>query len=126
MQQTKLFLDDYRNPEMVWKETINPVYEKNESWIIVRSFEAFIEYISNNGLPDLISFDHDLSLAHYLPENQTEIDYEKMTEKSGYHAAVWLINYCRTTSNNLPICLVHSQNKVGKQNIEQMLSEFSP
>ena len=48
MQYTKLYLDDVRNP-------------KSDGWVIVRTYDDFKSWITENGLPDEISFDHDLS-----------------------------------------------------------------
>ena len=66
----KIFLDDVRNPYCVFKLTVNPLYENNEDWIIVRDYYQFISAINKFGLPTHISFDHDLSYDAYLPENQ--------------------------------------------------------
>lgn len=87
-----IFLDDTRNPYDVFKQTINPLYEHNHTWKIIRDYDQFISFIINNGVPDLISFDHDLDQSHYLPINQTNIDYDKMEIKCGYHCLEWLIN----------------------------------
>jgi hypothetical protein len=65
----KLFLDDNRKPYDVFKLTINPVYENN-NWDIVKTYEDFTSYIEKNGIPEMISFDHDLSFDHYYDENQ--------------------------------------------------------
>lgn len=44
----KLYIDDLRTPK-------NP-----EQWSIVRSSEQAIEFVKKNGVPEHISFDHDL------------------------------------------------------------------
>ena len=59
----RLYLDDLR-----------PIPEGFDG---VRSFEEFVGYVTANGLPDYISFDHDLG-----------------EEKSGYDCAKWLVEYC--------------------------------
>lgn len=89
----KLYLDDLR-----------PI--PNE-FIGVRSYTEFINYINQNGLPDFISFDHDLGL-----------------EESGFDCAKWLVNYCLDKKIGLPEFTVHSQNPVGKKNIESLLNNF--
>ena len=63
MEYIKLYLDDIRNP-------------KTDGWIIVRSYNEFIKWIEVNGIPDEISFDHDLAHEHtkYYFDNGT-IDY---------------------------------------------------
>ena len=119
----KLFLDDVRSAEMVFINTIDPIYENNNEWEIVRSFNEFVSYIEENGLPEFISFDHDLDFEHYKLENQQDIDYEKMEIKSGFHAAQWLVNYCADNKLKLPNYKVHSMNLAGKRNIERILGK---
>ena len=120
----KLFLDDVRSAEMVFMNTIDPIYENNNEWEIVRSFNEFVSYIEEKGLPEFISFDHDLDYDHYKLENQQDIDYEKMEIKTGFHAAQWLINYCAENKLKLPNFKVHSMNLAGKRNIERILEKF--
>lgn len=119
----KLFLDDVRSAEMVFMNTIDPVYENNNEWEIVRSFNEFVSYIEEKGLPEFISFDHDLDFEHYKLENQQDIDYEKMEIKTGFHAAQWLVNYCADNKLKLPNYKVHSMNLAGKRNIERILGK---
>ena len=54
--KTCCYLDDTRTPT----ETI-PGYKP---WDVVRNYNEFTEYILKNGIPDLISFDHDLGEEH--------------------------------------------------------------
>ena len=127
---SKLFLDDIRKPSNVthamhdgaWVE-----FPSIWSWEIVRSYAAFTEFILKNGLPSVISFDHDLSMEHY-PENfeamLVPIDYTKYTEKTGYDCAKWLVNYCVTNEKELPDYYVHSFNSVGRMNIHNHLARF--
>ena len=119
----KLFLDDVRSAEMVFMNTIDPIYENNNEWEIVRSFNEFVSYIEEKGLPEFISFDHDLDYDHYKLENQHDIDYVKMEIKTGFHAAQWLINYCADNKLKLPNYKVHSMNLAGKRNIERILGK---
>jgi hypothetical protein len=117
----RLFLDDIRVPYDVFKMTINPIFEKNEDWVIVRDYHQFVNYILKFGLPEFISFDHDLSYEHYLEENQSDIDYDNIEEKTGYSAAKWLVGYCMENGLDIPNFYVHSANPVGKINIESYL-----
>ena len=119
----KLFLDDYRLPEDVFRLTLDFDYEKNSEWVIVKSYNDFIEYLLLNSMPELISFDHDLSQDHYLPNNQYKIDYNTI-EKTGYHALVWLINHCNENKIALPKCKIHSQNSSGKENMNNLLNQY--
>lgn len=119
----KLFLDDNRQPYDVFLNTIDPDYENNESWSIVRDFNEFKGYIEENGLPKLISFDHDLDMDHYLPENQSDINYSDLKTLTGYDCAKWLVEYCSENGFVIPNFKVHSQNPVGAENITKVLSE---
>ena len=117
----KIFLDDTRKPYDVFRNTIDPIYENNTEWTIVKNYEEFVDTILESGLPEIISFDHDLSQNHYLPENQNNIDYDKLKDRTGYDAALWLIGYCRMNNLKLPVVKVHSANPEGKINIERVL-----
>lgn len=117
----RVFLDDIRVPYDVFKMTINPIFENNEDWVIVRDYYQFVNYIKKFGLPEFISFDHDLSYEHYLEENQSNIEYETLIEKTGYDASKWLVDYCMENGLDIPNYYVHSANPVGKQNIESYL-----
>lgn len=118
----KLFLDDIRLPSEV-SNYFTPVkyrtlYRK-EGWIIVRNYNDFVNYIESNELPELISFDHDLADDHYDPSTWTEsFEYH---EKTGYHCALYLLDYCYNKGYNVPQCLCHSMNPVGKKRIEDLL-----
>ena len=55
-KKVSLYLDDLRTPT----ETL-PGYHP---WNVVRNYDEFKEWILRNGVPDLISFDHDLGEEH--------------------------------------------------------------
>lgn len=70
------------------------------------------------GLPDFISFDHDLADEHYEDILDFGIaNYESYTEKTGYECAKWLVDYCIDHKIPLPEYAVHSDNPVGSANI---------
>lgn len=99
---TKLFLDDVRNPP-------------DSSWSVVRSYDEFVKFVLDNGVPDVVSFDHDLAIDHYpfFEQSPTHtIPYDSYTEKTGYHAAQWLVG-----QGYPKIVIVHTQNPVGAMNI---------
>jgi hypothetical protein len=120
MELTKrlLFLDDIRKPKDAYQYTKQQVFIR-EDWYIVRNYQEFVERILENGLPDMISFDHDLADQHYLNP-----DSRDFIEKTGYDCAKWLIGYCIDYGLELPECYCHSMNPVGKQNIESLLNNF--
>jgi hypothetical protein len=96
----KLYLDDVRFP-------------RTDGWSIVRSYEDFTQWILENGVPSVVSFDHDLG-----------VDDQGNELKSGYDAAKWLCNYCAENGLPLPNCNVHSANPVGAENIRNLISSF--
>lgn len=102
----KLFLDDIRTIEMV--------YDKSEEkdFDIVRTYDAFVEYIEDNGLPKFISFDNDLGLGE-----------DGKVAQDGYAAAKWLVY-----KSGLDLsCLeynVHSANPVAAEQIRGLLDNY--
>jgi len=96
----KLYLDDRREP-------------KTEGWVIARDYRSFVHVITEGGLPELISFDHDLSDIHIKKST-----YKEMT---GYDCAKWLVNYCFDKNQDIPEFFVHSANPVGAENIQKFL-----
>lgn len=108
-QLKKLYLDDIRTP-------------KSDGWEIVRNYDEFVDWIEKNGLPDEVSFDHDLSTIDYDLSTWTQkIEY---TEKTGYDAAKWLCEYCLENGLPIPSWNVHSANPVGRDNIISVLKGF--
>jgi hypothetical protein len=130
-----LFLDDNFDPLQIADLPITPVKDKfryrTYNWIIVKTFDEFVDVIKTKGIPSIVSFDHDLSPEHwdfiYNDENWLKldeaiiVDYDLFEVKTGYHAAEWLLEYCHANKIAMPLCLVHSQNAVGRKNIENLL-----
>jgi len=91
-----LFLDDEREP----------VGEAN--WVVARSFEEAKILVMLNGVPDFITFDHDLG-------------YDS---KTGSDFATWLIDHMLDNDMRFPLKFtyeVHSQNPVGSNNIKSKM-----
>lgn len=114
-----LFLDDVRDSKCLGD---------NRVWVTVRGYQDFVNMITNDGLPQLISFDHDLSWEQY-PKNDDSgiIDYNDeryVKAKTGYHCAAWLIDYCQKKNLPLPQWQVHSMNPIGRINIAQLLNNY--
>lgn len=78
-----------------------------ENFILVTSYEEFVNFIKDDGWPNFISFDHDLGIG-----------------KTGFDCAKFLVDYCLDNQLDLPNFVVHSQNPVGKLNIESLLKNF--
>jgi hypothetical protein len=118
-----LFLDDERTPIMAYDYTRKYEYALVESWIIVRNYDQFVATVSKRGLPELVSFDHDLADVHY-GYLHGDIPYDKFTEKTGMHCAQWMVDYCLDNGQLLPNYMVHSMNPAGKKNIKSLLDNF--
>lgn len=117
-----LFLDDYRIPKDAYAYMKHPIYISVD-WIVIRNYYAFITLIENKGIPEIISFDHDLADVHY---KKKVFDYnDESQEKTGYHCAKWLINYCIDNNKKLPVeIFVHSMNPVGTANIKSLFDTY--
>lgn len=114
-----LFLDDERNLEDVtwapWK--VREKY-RNEDWVIVRNYGDAMTEVFNRGFPLFVSFDHDIghdkytghSFAKQLVEN--DIISGNKESRSAYKFAPDFEFY------------VHSQNHIGKANIEGLLNNY--
>lgn len=103
-----LFLDDIRRPEDVtW------VALPKCTWVVARNYTEFVGVVTENGIPNFITFDHDLADAHYVNMPSAE--------KTGYDCAKWLVDYCMDNGKKIPEFAVHSMNPVGAENIRQYL-----
>lgn len=130
-----LWLDDIRNP-FLNEEGKVPTDKNGEDYSIhwVLNYEQFVKWIELFGLPDAISFDHDLADEHYTPEYFWD-NYEESKkfqewrsqnyqEKTGMDCAKWLVDYCMDNGKKLPEIFVHSANPVGADNIKGLLNNF--
>lgn len=128
-----LFLDDERIPRNVtW------VHLPNLDWIIVRNYDEFVKHIVSFGLPETVSFDHDLADEHYkhmITDNSLNghtafvdddlgglnVTFDYGAEKTGYDCAKWLVDFCIERSLKFPPYTVHSMNPVGAERIRQYI-----
>ena len=94
-----LWIDDFRNPVKYVIGDYDIVWVKN--------YDDFCKYINENGLPDIICFDHDLG-----------------EEKSGHDCAKFVINYCQKHNLDIPDYDIQSSNNVGKDNIRSLLNNW--
>lgn len=112
-------------------ETQTAYIDKNNEWTWVKSYDEFVKYISEKGIPDMIAFDHDLGGNSYTLYHKHKgyksgnIDYDEYDEKTGYHCMKWLIDHC--LDNNIVLkCEIysHSMNDVGRSNILNIAQNF--
>lgn len=120
-----LFLDDKRTPEDV-------VGYEGIEWTIVKDGHEFENYINLHGVPDVISFDHDLADEHY------DIDWDEFyssknpgvtyAEDTGLDCLKKLIRRLTMKEPNQetwPKCASHSLNPVGRLEINKLLETWS-
>jgi hypothetical protein len=99
----KLYLDDIRSP-------------CDDSFVVVRSVKEAIGFVLENGMPDFISFDHDLGCSN-----------DGQIYPSGYDFVKWLVEADMSGAINISddfSFAVHSQNPVGTKNIEALLNGY--
>ena len=125
MKKYNLFLDDVRTPEDTFKYTDQPLYLM-EDWLIARNYDEFVKGIEELGLPEIVSFDHDLADFHYNVQDHVDQDYYDLCEeKTGYHCAKWMLNYCLDNEIKMTSqIMIHSMNMVGAQNIESLFKTY--
>lgn len=111
-----LFLDDRRTPTSDPRVVnLSHIY-KDYQWVTVRTFDEFTQYITKFGIPQIVSFDHDLGDVL----NPEDPNYHLHNEKTGNACARWLAEYCIDNNLQLPTYLVHSSNPGGKENIDSI------
>jgi len=110
-----LFLDDIREPE-----NITIYRESKRDWVVVQNYDDFVRYIEENGLPTMVSFDHDLHFEHYAAMGKI-LEFK---EKTGYDALIWLCEYIEKNNLKIPEIKFHTSNYVGMKNMNNYLYEF--
>lgn len=128
--KTLLWLDDIRDPKLGdWLLSYAPQFAYEGQVIWVKNHEDFVKWIRENGLPDQISFDHDLGIPAQLKfrekgASKRESRRLAKEEKSGMDCAKWLVDYCLDNDIDLPKWGVHSANPTGAENIRSLLKNF--
>lgn len=122
-----IWLDDARDPmEDDWL-VFSPIPKPFEV-VWVKNYDEFIAWITENGLPTGIAFDHDLADEHLVHQNMWIDFYENggiiFKEKTGYDCAKWLTDYCLDNEVELPKFSSHSANPAGRENIEKLLVNY--
>lgn len=113
----RIYLDDVRTPI-------------DKDWIIVRNYDEFVRIVSVHGLENIktISLDHDLGDSamrewHKNVYHNYTLDYNNITEKTGYDCAKWLVEQWM---NGKPVVDVytHSANAIGAANIMGYINNY--
>jgi len=129
----KIYLDDVRTP-------------KDKDWVVVRDYHQLVNLVQNVGIRNIgtISLDHDLGDSamneyHTNVSPNFKLNYENITEKTGYDAAKFLVDefYSKYPERlemdyfikkeepvMFPIVVVHSANPIGSANICGYINNF--
>ena len=106
----RLFVDDERDPsflEFLIRQGVRDITPEGP-WVVVRSQQEAQQLITERGLPEMISFDH---------------DYGPPGAGNGHDLAHWLVREALDGRLNLRALRyqVHSRNPVGQVNIRGVL-----
>jgi hypothetical protein len=129
----KIYLDDVRTP-------------KDKDWMVVRNYHEFVNLVQKIVIKNIsnISLDHDLGDSamneyHTNVSPNFKLDYNNISEKTGYDAAKFLVDefysqYPERLEMNhfdkkkepimFPIVLVHSANPIGSANMMGYINNF--
>ena len=123
-----LWLDDMRDPFLgTWLMSYAPDFDENrENVVWVKNYEDFVTWITENGLPYKVAFDHDLgqdvaneNVAMGMSKRKSRM--EKKGIKDGKDAANWMVDYCLDNKQDVPLFTIQSANPTGADNIRGLL-----
>lgn len=130
----KLFLDDIRKPAdaFIYEERIkllDKTHTHSCEWEIVRNYNDFCEFIDKFGIPEIVSFDHDLCeehMKHYFDVTSFTgvIEYGNLKTKTGKHCAEYFVDKWKKAGKPPVYVLVHSANRWGQVEIKNVLKEL--
>lgn len=117
---TILILDDVRSISDVL--TINRMNVFGDTVKLVKSYREFCDWVTSNGVPAFVSFDHDLADVREPGDGALIVVASDWTkEKTGVDCAAFLIEYCHAEGERFPVYNVHSANPVGAANIRGLI-----
>jgi hypothetical protein len=115
-----LFVDDVRNPADVlnYLNYENSDIYRKEGWITVRSHDDFMKHVEEKGIPNFVSYDHNMDDGSYTPleisshDSISDLDLfkniENSKEKIGIHCLASLSEYAKKNSLEMPRVQCHS------------------
>ena len=113
----RIYLDDVRTP-----------IEGN--WIVVRNYKEFVDKVDELGLDniELVSLDHDLgdsAMSEWKNNvyHNYELNYDNITEKTGYDCAKWLVEQWMDGKPVVTV-MTHSANAIGSANIMGYINNY--
>lgn len=126
MEKLRIYLDDVRTPNTPNNEWVYGI----EEWTVVRSYDEFVNKINEVGMENvqLVSLDHDLGDSA-MKEWKTNVyhnyklDYDNITEKTGYDCAKWLVEQWMEGKPVIKV-YTHSANAIGSANIMGYINNY--
>lgn len=128
---TILWLDDQRDPYKYLSTKSksatfarnkqfydNLLKQYNANFVWVKNLYQFIDYIEKNGIPQFVSFDHDLNNRG----GGEGLSDEQKINNNGVNCAKWLVDYCKQNNQPLPKFYVHSANPKHGPEINRVLT----
>ena len=120
----QIYLDDVRTP------LPNSSTHDVHGWIVVRSYDEFVNKINELGLENisLISLDHDLGDSamaewHKNVYHNYELNYDNITEKTGMDCVKWLVEQWMDGKPVVEV-VVHSANAIGSANMMGYINNY--
>ena len=117
MEKKWIYLDDVRTP-------VDP------KWVVVRSYEEFVDKITEIGLENIqqISFDHDLGPSamvewHRNVYSNYELNYDNILEKTGMDCTKWLVEQWLEGKPVVDV-YIHSANAIGSANMMGYINNY--
>lgn len=130
-----LLLDDNRTPSECWlditqsKENLTVktgTFDKD--WEVVKTYDAFVKSIIDKGVPDIVSFDNDLTFSDYsrygdVLRGKCSYHYEKERD-NGIAAFRFLVEFCERHETKFPKIYIHTANEYARKVMEEKLKEL--
>jgi len=127
-----LFLDDIRSPDDAFlygqrKMLVSESKIPNGCWTIKRNYEEFKDFIEKDGVPRVVSLDNDLHPVHYKIFHNAEatgyFDWKFVQPKMGIHCLDFLLNFCFTNEQDIPVLYFHTANSMARKEMEKMVEK---
>lgn len=124
-----LFLDDVRDPNSSWMNYCMQCRDYDlVKWTIARSFDEFKAIIDEKGMPDFISYDHDLHDEHYdgsmwLGLNEYNEVAKNFKHPTGLECAQYVLE--KLGDKVHPPFFPHTQNPIGYMRIMALIADHN-
>jgi hypothetical protein len=108
---------------------LDKTHTRSCEWEIVRNYNDFCEFIDKFGIPEIVSFDHDLDTSHMehyfnVTLKTGVIEYENLKIPTGKHCAEYFVDKWKEAGKPKVYVHVHSANRWGQTEIKNVLKEL--